>query len=98
MNYMRINDDKSQRSTQILLAALDNEIEIKCLELKEKKRQNKLKRIFFFSCIAIMIISIVQILFKVFNFNIIFTIIFYQALVALITIFMIPNILKEGDT
>lgn len=97
MSEMSKTDDKIERSTQILLATLDREIDMKCYELIEKKKQYQHKKVFFLSCIAVVIIFLIQVFFNMFNFNIIFTIIFYQALAILIITLIIPNILVGGD-
>lgn len=86
-----------KKDTAILLAALDRNIDIKCIELKEKQRERKLKKIFFASCLLMMTFFIIQILFKVFNLNFLVIFLIYQVLaLALLTPFVI-NINKGGE-
>jgi hypothetical protein len=84
----------TERDTAVLLAALDRDIDIKCMELKEKQAQIRLKNIFFSSCIFIFFSFLIQLFFKVFNLNFITAIILYQALILILFIPFIPNLSK----
>lgn len=83
-----------EKTNAILLASLDNEIYLKCAELKEKARQRKLKKVFFFSCIFISFL--VQIFFKIFNISLLFILIYYQITILLIVVPFIPKLFKGG--
>ncbi|APM37828.1 hypothetical protein [Clostridium kluyveri] len=84
----------NKRDTSILLATLDRDIDMKCMELKEKQRQIRLKNIFFLSCIFILLSFLMQIFFKLFNVNFIAVIIVYQTLASILFIPFIPNLSK----
>lgn len=84
----------NERDTAVLLAALDRELDIKCMELKENKKQLMVKKLFFSSCLFILLSFIVQVFFKVFNVGFIAAMIFYQALLLVLLIPFIPNISK----
>lgn len=92
-----INLENIKKSdTQKLLMILDEEIDVKCQELKEKKSQLRLQRIFFSSCIAILAAFFIQVFFKLFNMNIISIIIIYQIIALMMFMPLIPNLIK-GD-
>lgn len=84
----------NERDTAVLLAALDRDIDMKCIELKENQRQVRVKKIFFSSCIFILLSFLIQVFFKVFNVNFIAAIILYQALILILFIPFIPNLSK----
>lgn len=84
----------NERNTLILLAALDKDIDMKCMELKEKQGQIKIRKIFFSSCISILFLFLIQVLFKIFNMNLIVIIILYQSLILILFIPLIPNLSK----
>ncbi|KZL91732.1 hypothetical protein [Clostridium magnum] len=86
----------NERDTAVLLAALDIDIDIKCMELKEKQRQMRVKNIFFSSCIFIFFSFLIQVFFKIFNVNLIAAIILYQTLILILFIPFIPNLSKGG--
>jgi hypothetical protein len=87
----------SERDTAILLAALDREIDLKCLELKEKHQETALKKLFFTSCITIILVFFLQMFFQIFNVNLIFIILIYQAIAALIAVpVVISKTVKGG--
>ncbi|MDT8715722.1 hypothetical protein IAI10_03505 [Clostridium sp. 19966] len=56
-----------KKETSILLANLDKEISIKCIELSEKKRAANQKKIFFISCVVFIIAFILQVIFSLFD-------------------------------
>jgi hypothetical protein len=80
-NEMKEVDEKAVLT---LLTALEGEIEAKCIELKEKQRETKLKRAFFFSCFFIMLFFLLQVLLKIFNVNLIAAFFVYQGLALII--------------
>lgn len=81
-----------EKSTEVLLAVLDSEINAKCIELKEKHRETKLKNIFFISCLFIIFFFILQALLKIFNVNLIAAFIVYQGLALVFTAPLFLNI------
>jgi hypothetical protein len=84
----------NERNTAVLLVALDRDIDIKCMELKEKQGQMRVKKIFFSSCLFILLSFLIQVFFKIFNVNFIAAIILYQALILILFIPFIPNLSK----
>jgi cell division protein FtsW (lipid II flippase) len=84
------------RANAKLLAALDNEIYLKCEELKEKAKQRRLKKLFFFSCIFILISFLMQIFFNIFNANILFMVIYCQIIMLLIAVPFVQTLFKGG--
>jgi hypothetical protein len=83
-----------EKANARLLASLDNEIYLKCAELKGKARQRKLNKVFFFSCIFILISFLAQIFFRIFNISLLFMVIYYQITILLITVPFIPTVFK----
>jgi|GEM_PF-2805131 len=90
MNNMK---DINKRDTAILLANLDREIDIKCIELKERHRELKLKKIFFLSCLIIFFSILIQLVFRIFNVSFIIEFLVYQ-IIALAA--LMPMILKSN--
>jgi hypothetical protein len=85
-----------KRATAILLAALDNEIDIKCMELKERQKEDKLKRLFFSGCVFILLFFVVQVLFKAFNFSLLVYFLIYQGLALLLLTPFMLNLNRGG--
>jgi len=69
-----------QRATAVLLASLDRELDLKCMQLKEKQKETKLQKIFFLSCLFTLFSFILQALFNVTNLNFLWIFLIYQAL------------------
>jgi hypothetical protein len=84
------------RATAVLLASLSKEINAKCMELKEKQREAKIKNIFFISCAFIFLSFLVQVFFKVINLNFLFGFILYQVLALIILIPIVTNFNRRG--
>lgn len=84
----------NERDTAVLLAALNRDIDIKCMELKEKQQQIRLKKIFFSSCIFMLLSFLIQVFLKIFNVNFVAAVILYQALSLILFIPFIPNLNK----
>jgi hypothetical protein len=82
------------RATMLLLSELDEEINLKCFELKQKQEQVRLKRIFFLSCLLAVFIFMAQIIFRVFNLNFVTAILVYQVIVLALIIPLIPGLSK----
>jgi hypothetical protein len=51
----------NKESTDMLLSVLDDEIERKCFQLKEKKKETLLKKVFFFSCLILPLILFISV-------------------------------------
>lgn len=81
-----------KRATAILLADLEQEIEMKCIELKEKQQILKQKNIFFISCTMVVVIFLLQMFFNIFNVNIIIILLIYQVAALLLVTPLILNI------
>lgn len=89
-------EDLNKLDTKKLLMILDDELELKCQELKEKNEQLRLQKIFFLSCITILAAFFLQAFFKLFNLNIVLIIIIYQIIALMVFIPIIPKVIK-GD-
>lgn len=83
-----------KRATAILLSELDEEINMKCMELKERQKEIKQKNLFFISCISIMVLFLLQRLLSIFNINYIITLFIYQFLALILIMPIILN--KKG--
>lgn len=86
--------NKIDKRTAILLSELDEEINLKCMELKEKQKEIKQKKLFFISCISIIVLFILQIFFSLFNMNYVITILIYQFIALILIVPIILN--KKG--
>lgn len=82
----------NERATAILLASLDRELDLKCLQLKEKQKERKFQKVFYLSCLVILFSFLLQVIFKVFNINFLFVFLIYQALALLFLTPFIFNI------
>ncbi|MDR3598803.1 hypothetical protein [Clostridium sp.] len=51
----------NKESTDELLSILDDEIERKCFQLKQKQNEKRIKKVFFFSCLILPIIFIISV-------------------------------------
>lgn len=69
-----------QRATAVLLASLDRELDLKCMQLKEKQKERKLQSVFFLGCLVILISFLLQVVFNVFSLNFVVVFLIYQAL------------------
>lgn len=69
-----------KRATLELLALLDREIDSKCIELKEKQKELKHKKIFFSSCLIFLASFLAQMFFNIFNVNLLFAFFIYQVI------------------
>ena len=79
-----------QRATDVLLASLDKELDLKCMQLKEKQKEANLQKIFFSSCSFILFSFFLQTFFKVFNLNFLLIFLIYQGLaLSLLTPFVL---------
>ena len=88
-----------ERVLAILLAELDKELDIKCVELQEKQKELGQKKLFFSGCMFFIVIFLLQMGFSVFNINYIFIIIMYQVValvVVLPIIFNLTNLLQKN--
>jgi len=83
-----------KRETAILLSKLDEEINLKCMELKEKQKEIKQKNLFFISCLSIIVLFILQMFFSLFNMNYIITMLIYQFIALILIVPIILN--KKG--
>lgn len=83
------------RATKLLLSNLDNEIDRKCMEIKEKQQQMKLKRVFFSSCIVVLLLFIMQLFFNIFNVNLLIVFFAFQGAALLIVLPVVFNLTKS---
>jgi cell division protein ZapA (FtsZ GTPase activity inhibitor) len=81
-----------KRSTELLLASLDNEINRKCAELQERNQEAKLKKTFFLGCIVVFVILLLQVVFKIFNVNSLLYIFIFQAIALLSVLPVVTNL------
>ena len=84
-----------KKSTEVLLEVLDSEINAKCIELKEKHREAKLKKMFFISCFFIIFFFLLQAFLKIFNVNLIIAFLIYQGLALIFTAPMFINLKRR---
>ena len=87
-----------KRATTILLAELDKEIDIKCIELQERQKEVFQKRIFFLSCLLILVFFLLQIFFTIFSINYILIILTYQILALMVVLPIIIRLTKGGTS
>ena len=85
----------NENSTKLLLANLENEINIKCMELHEKQSEAKLRRVFFSSCVVIFLMFLFQVFFKIFNVNSLIVVFSFQAVALIVVLPIILNINKS---
>lgn len=85
-----------KRATAVLLAALDKDIDIKCMELKEKRRETKLKKIFFSSCLCLLVSFFIQAVFRVLNLSFLVTFLIYQGLALFLLAPLVLNLNRGG--
>lgn len=85
-----------QRATVVLLASLDKELDLKCMQLKEKQKKAKLQKVFFLSCLVILFSALLQIVFKIFNLNFLVAFLIYQSLVLFLLTPFVLNFNREG--
>lgn len=81
-----------KKATAILISELDEEINIKCLEIREKQKAIKQKNLFFISCIGIAALFMMQMFFSLFSMNYIITILIYQFIILILILPIILNI------
>lgn len=84
-----------EKSTSMLLAVLDKEIDAKCVELKEYRRKEKSKKVFFFSCFFILLSFLMQVFLNIFNVNLLITFFTYQGLALIFTAPLVLNISRR---
>jgi len=82
-------------STRLLLTKLDNEIEIKCMELQEKQQEIQLKRVFFLSCVLVLFLFLMEVFFRIFNINFLIVFFVFQAAALLILLPVVLNLNKS---
>ena len=87
-----------ERSTSILLAELDKEIDIKCIELQERQKEVWQKKLFFSSCIFILLFFLLQIFFTIFSINYILVILIYQVVALILVLPIIINLAMGGTS
>lgn len=85
-----------QRATDVLLASLDRELDLKCMQLKEKQKERKLQNVFFLSCLFILFSFFFQVVFKIFNLNFLLIFLIYQALALSLLAPFVLNFNREG--
>ncbi|AHF08432.1 hypothetical protein [Desulfitobacterium metallireducens] len=85
-----------QRATAVLLASLDRDLDLKCMQLKEKHKETKLQKTFFLSCLIILLSFLLQIVFKVFNLNFLLIFVVYQGLALFLLTPFVLNFNKGG--
>ena len=84
------------QDTAKLLLALDKDIEMKCMEIKEKLKEKRLKKVFYFSCIILSAIFIIGGYFDIGLMNIVLAFIAYQAIALVLLIPVLSNFNKEA--
>jgi len=79
------------KETEKLLAVLDKDINMKCRELKEMKKQKQLKIVFFFSCLLVLLFFLAG---QYFGISIIYLLFVFFAYQGITLVFAIPLILS----
>lgn len=85
-----------EKASAVLLILLDSEINKKCLELKEKHTEVKLKKVFFSSCLFLLFSFLFQIFFNMFNLNFIYKFVIYEGTAIILTAPLILS-LNKGE-
>lgn len=81
------------QKTEKLLLVLDNEIEQKCLELKESKKNAMLKRVFFLGCVLAVILPVADVFL---GFPILLSLVPVFIFQAVSLVFLMPVILNSN--
>jgi len=79
------------KETERLLVALDKDINMKCRELKEMKKQKQLKMVFFFSCLLVLLFFLTGQYFGIPFMYLLFVFFAYQGITL---VFAVPLILS----
>lgn len=88
-------EEIKNRDTERLLSLLDEEIDNKCEELREKHREAFIRKIFFLGCIFVFIACVFQAIFSILNISFIMSFIIYQIAALIIVLSLVPNLNKE---
>lgn len=91
-----MNKDLDTSSIKDLLLALDDEIDQKCFELKEKKKDERLKKVFFYVCILVITLPFLSILTGFSLWSFLLPIVVFQGLSLILLVFGILNLDKEA--
>lgn len=85
-----------KRATDSLILSLAKEIDLKCTEIREKKRIMRLKKTFFTGCLFILILFPLQVIFNIFNLNLLLIFLIYQGVALAFITPVILNSTKGG--
>ncbi|MCR4436551.1 MAG: hypothetical protein QHH06_12230 [Clostridiales bacterium] len=84
------------QSTKDLLLALDDEIDQKCFELKEKKKAERLKKVFFYVCILVITLPFISIFTGFSLWSFLLPMVVFQGLSLILLVSGILNLDKEA--
>jgi hypothetical protein len=87
-----------KRAADLLIIALEKEIDLKCSEIREKKRIARLKKIFFTGCLFILVLFPLQFVFNIFDLNLLLIFLIYQGVALAFITPLILNSTKGGIT
>ncbi len=85
-------EDFDEKKTKKLIDVLNYEIEQKCLELKENRRNILLKRIFFLGCALSIIIPVLDVFIGYFIIPVLIPIVVFQAVSLILFMPVILNL------
>jgi hypothetical protein len=88
MKDARVIDERTCR----FLNTLEREIDLKCIEIKEEKREENLNKAFFLSCIFIICSFILGLIFNFSIISILFTVALFQGGAIILMMPLILNI------
>lgn len=91
-----MSKDLDTQSTKDLLLALDDEIDRKCFELKESKKVTGLKKVFFYSCILMITLPLINIFIGFSITSFLIPIVVFQCLSLILLVPTILNLNKEA--
>lgn len=83
------------KETEKLLAALDKAIDIKCQELKERQKQRRLKKVFFSSCLLVLLLFLTGQYFRMSFIYLLFLFFAYQGITLTFAIPLIFSLNRE---
>ncbi|MDI6618923.1 MAG: hypothetical protein QME45_09665 [Clostridiales bacterium] len=88
--------DVDTQSTAGLLLNLEDEIEKKCFQIKQKKNEIRMRRVFFSCCIFTILITFISLFTGFSIINIAVSLILFQSLALTLAVPFILDLNKEG--
>jgi hypothetical protein len=91
------NNNFDISKTEKLLSGLGSEIEQKCLELKENRKMMILRRVFFLTCLLVIILPLIDVFFGFSILITLFPVLIFQAVSLTLLVPVILNSLEGGN-